>query len=209
MLFFVWVVVVSTTTANWFSRVRSLSRLENFSKPTATISIAGLAVLVGNDQPRRVLFFGLLGFLFCLLGDIALLKAVDSFLVGLSSFLLAHIAFMVAFFFLGLKKPEFAVIGLAIVALIVFAFGRTIVTKASATNSEMRAPVVAYLAVISTMTVAGWATGNIAATVGATLFVISDAILGWRAFVEEKRWMSLTVMMTYHGALVGLALSLR
>ena len=37
---------------------------------------------------------------------------------------------------------------------------------------------------------------------------VSDTLLVWRAFVEEKRWMSLMVMVTYHTALVCLALSL-
>jgi hypothetical protein len=31
-------------------------------------------------------------------------------------------------------------------------------------------------------------------------------VLGWRQFVTERRWMSVTVMVTYHLAIVGLAL---
>jgi hypothetical protein len=59
------------------------------------------------------------------------------------------------------------------------------------------------------MAVVGWATGRSAALVGCALFVASDAVLGWNRFVGQRRWMPVTVMATYHGALGGLALSLR
>ena len=54
----------------------------------------------------------------------------------------------------------------------------------------------------------GVATGRPAAIAGSALFVLSDSILGWRQFVGPKRWMPLAVMVTYHGALLGLALTL-
>ena len=69
-------------------------------------------------------------------------------------------------------------------------------------------PVRAYLAVISSMCVVGWATGNWLIMVGATAFIISDSILGWGQFVAERRWMHLAIMITYHVAIVSLALSL-
>ena len=74
-------------------------------------------------------------------------------------------------------------------------------------------PVQAYLAVISSMAVVGWATGRPAAIAGSALFVTSDAILGWRQFASSstsrgRSWMPLAIMVTYHAALVGLALSL-
>jgi len=47
-----------------------------------------------------------------------------------------------------------------------------------------------------------------AAIVGSALFVVSDSILGWRQFVAEHRWMPVAIMVTYHGALLGLALTL-
>ena len=38
--------------------------------------------------------------------------------------------------------------------------------------------------------------------------VYKRQILGWRAFVRTHTWMPVAVMVTYHGALIGLALSL-
>ena len=43
---------------------------------------------------------------------------------------------------------------------------------------------------------------------GATAFIISDSILGWGQFVVEKAWIHLAIMVTYHVAIVSLALSL-
>jgi len=62
--------------------------------------------------------------------------------------------------------------------------------------------------VIMSMAVVAATTGNAWGIVGAIAFVLSDTLLGWRAFVAEKPWMALAVMVTYHAALVGLALSL-
>ncbi|MCY7300748.1 MAG: lysoplasmalogenase, partial [Ilumatobacteraceae bacterium] len=86
--------------------------------------------------------------------------------------------------------------------------GRSIVSGAVAKDPALRTPVVAYLVVISAMTVCGWATGRNWVIAGSTLFVISDSLLGWRAFVRERPWMGVAVMVTYHGAIVSLALSL-
>jgi uncharacterized membrane protein YhhN len=69
-------------------------------------------------------------------------------------------------------------------------------------------PVRAYLIVISSMCVAGWATGNWLIMLGSTAFIISDSILGWGQFVTERRWMHLAIMVTYHAAIVSLAASL-
>ena len=43
---------------------------------------------------------------------------------------------------------------------------------------------------------------------GTTLFVVSDSLLGWRQFVRSHAWMAVAVMVTYHAAIVSLALSL-
>ena len=58
------------------------------------------------------------------------------------------------------------------------------------------------------MFVVGWATGNWLIMVGSAAFILSDSILGWGQFVFERRWMHLAIMVTYHVAIVSLALSL-
>jgi hypothetical protein len=43
---------------------------------------------------------------------------------------------------------------------------------------------------------------------GSAAFIVSDTILGWGQFVVERSWMHLAIMVTYHVAIVSLALSL-
>lgn len=202
------IVAAIAAASNWWSRWRDDARLELLSKPTATIAIGALAVLVADDVPTGALVAAIVGFACCLAGDIALLHAVDRFVVGLASFLLGHVAFVVMFVLLGLDEWAFGLIALVGVAAIALLVGRPIIAGARSSDPALAVPVQAYLAVISSMAVVGWATGRPAAIVGSALFVASDSILGWRQFVGARPWMPVAVMVTYHGALAGLALTL-
>ena len=148
----------------------------------------------------------------CLEGDIALLPAINNFVVGLASFLLGHLVFIVLF--VRFEMPHRGRGAIAIGAAVVLAAtaGRVIVRGAANKDASMRWPVVAYLVVISAMTICGWATGRAWVIAGTTLFVISDTLLGWGRFVGDDasndRWRSTAVMVTYHGAIAALALSL-
>lgn len=199
--------------ANWWSRWKDDERVEIVTKPLATIALASLAVAsatAGADEvPASALALALVGFALCLAGDVALLRAVDKFVLGLASFLLGHLAFVAMFVVLGLDEPWLALAALALVGMVAGTAGRRILAGAARESAALVWPVRAYLAVISSMAVVGWATGRWEAIAGSTLFVLSDSILGWGKFVDHRRWMSVAVMVTYHGALGGLALSLR
>jgi uncharacterized membrane protein YhhN len=201
--------------ANWWSRAVDgprADRVEAISKPTVTVAIgvlaAALAAGPGSDVPAGAAVAAVIGFVLCLVGDVALLPAVDRFVVGLGSFLAGHVAFVVMFVVLGLEAPWLGLVAVGLAVAIAVGVGRPVVRGARAVDPGLVGPVCAYLAVISTMTVVGWATGRPAAIVGSSLFVLSDSILAWRRFVRVWRWAPLAIMVTYHGALVGLALSL-
>lgn len=202
------IVAVVAAVSNWWSRWRDDDRVELISKPTATIAIGTLAMLVADDVPTGATVFAVIGFVCCLGGDVALLPAIDRFVVGLGSFLIGHVAFVVMFVFLGLDRWWLGLIALAGVTAVAVVVGRPIVAGARASDPGLAVPVQAYLAVISSMAVVGWATGRPAAIVGSSLFVLSDSILGWRQFVRGRPWMPVAVMATYHAALAGLALTL-
>jgi uncharacterized membrane protein YhhN len=203
------IVAVVCGAANWWSRWRDDARVELVSKPTATIAIGVLAVLVADDVSTAALAAAIVGFACCLAGDVALLPAVDKFVVGLGSFLVGHIAFVVMFVLLGLDRWWLGLLALVGVSAVAVFVGRPIVAGARAGDPAMVVPVQAYLAIISSMAVVGWATGRPAAIVGSSLFVLSDSILGWRQFIgSNRRWMPVAVMFTYHAALAGLALTL-
>jgi uncharacterized membrane protein YhhN len=189
---------------NWYSRWRPNDRLELVSKPLTTIGAIAIAALA--DGPRGATIATIVALTLCFVGDIALLPAVDRFVVGLVAFLLAHIAFVVMFAMRGFDRWRMAGVAIAGCALLLGTAAVPIVRGAVARGFGL--PVRAYLVVISSMCIVGWATGNWLIMLGSTAFIISDSILGWGQFVAERRWMHLAIMVTYHVAIVSLALSL-
>jgi hypothetical protein len=62
--------------------------------------------------------------------------------------------------------------------------------------------------VISLMLASAIGTGRILAIVGAGLFYCSDTLIAWTTFLKDHRWGKLAIIITYHLAQIGLALSL-
>jgi uncharacterized membrane protein YhhN len=191
---------------NWWTRVRPNTVLETVSKPLTTVLVMWVAIAA--DGPRAATILAIIGLVFCMLGDIALLDAIDRFVVGLVCFLVGHVVFIAMFATLHLPRPWWGLVLGAVLVVHAAIGGRRIVAGAAGKEPALKVPVIAYLVVILSMAVVAAMTGNWWGIAGASAFVLSDTLLGWRAFVEERRWMSPAVMITYHGALVGLALSL-
>lgn len=192
--------------ANWWSRWRSNDRVETWSKPLATILVIGLALASG--APTGHIVVGVIALVLCLAGDVALMPIIDNFVLGLVSFLLGHLVFIGLFAQYGWPKWWLGGVAAALAAVLVATAGRRIVAGAAAKDAGLRIPVLAYLTIISAMAICGWATGMGWVIAGTTLFVISDSLLGWRQFVQPHAWMAPAVMITYHGAIASLALSL-
>ena len=190
--------------ANWYSRWMLNVRVELISKPLTTVGAIAIAALAGGPRPATVV--AIIALTLCLVGDVALLPAVDQFVVGLAAFLLGHVAFVVMFVQRGLDRWPMA--GVAVIGCAVLLGTAAVPIVRGAATKGFGIPVRAYLVVISSMCVVGWATGNWLIMVGATAFIVSDSILGWGQFVAERSWMHLAIMITYHVAIVSLALSL-
>ena len=190
--------------ANWYSRWKLNAPVELISKPLTTLGAIAIAALAGG--PRSATIVAIIALTLCLVGDVALLPAVDQFVVGLAAFLLGHVAFIVMFVQRGLDRWPMASVAVVGCALLLGTAAVPIVRGAATKGFGI--PVRAYLVVISSMSVVGWATGNWLIMVGATAFIVSDSILGWGQFVAERTWMHLAIMVTYHAAIVSLALSL-
>ena len=190
--------------ANWWSRLRHDDRVEAWSKPLVTTSLLAAALTIDASPDSARVWF-VLGLVACLVGDIALLPAVDSFLAGLGAFWIGHAIFSVGALTINVDRvwTVIPVVGLSL-GVGVFAGPRIV------RGSGSLAPAVGlYLGVIAVMAVLVGATGRIAGMVGAMSFVVSDAMLGWNRFVRKERWANVAVMMTYHAALTGLVLTLR
>jgi uncharacterized membrane protein YhhN len=190
--------------ANWWSRVKQNDRVELVTKPLTTVGAIAIAATAGGPHAATVV--AVIALALCLVGDVALLPVIDRFVVGLAAFLLGHIGFIVMFAELGFDRWRVAGVAIAGCALLLGTVAVPIVRGAAVRGFGI--PVRAYLVVICAMCIAGWATGNSLIMVGSAAFIISDTILGWGQFVAERAWMHVAIMVTYHTAIVALALSL-
>jgi uncharacterized membrane protein YhhN len=129
------------------------------------------------------------------------------FLLGLASFLLGHIAYVIGMAS-DLDSWAFVAIGLLVVMAAGGVVAPRVVGGVRTTSPELVVPVLAYMAVISTMVVFSFGRGSAVGIVGALLFYASDAILAWNRFVTPSRTLQIAVMVTYHLAQLGLVLSL-
>jgi len=161
----------------------------NFAfKPLATLCVIAWAVL-GRSDDGLVKRWIVIGLVFSLAGDVALLWPGQGFLAGLVAFLLGHLAYLFALTrrvrFLA-SAPAFGV--WAILAASVVA------SLWSGVPAPLRAPVLVYVCALAAMAAqatsvwlarrgradaAHWRT----VAIGGALFVLSDAILATDKFV--------------------------
>ena len=196
--------------ANWWSRWRDHRPTELWTKPLTMVALIGVAIALEPADPAVRGWF-VAALVLSLAGDVFLLGDDRWFVAGLAAFLAGHLAYTGGFVVAALDDgwrwwP--VAIAAGAVALLVIVIGRRIVAGAARRDRALRIPVVAYLTVISLMLLAAAGAGNAWAIAGATLFVVSDTILGWRQFVTPRPWMAPAVMVTYHLAQAGLVLSL-
>lgn len=186
----------------------------NLAKPTALILLMFVAWLPNGlqDKPQTWLVRAL-GLSW--VGDVLLLYP-GLFLPGLVAFLLAHICY---FKLLIMDAPVFSsrtalwrcVIAGALMYALLFFNGLPI---------NMRIPVAVYVTVIALMAAQAWGrsthlkdSGSVWTAIGATLFMLSDAVLAIDRFVIPLPYAGLWVLATYYVAqalmVTGLLRSLR
>jgi len=124
------------------------------------------------------------------LGDACLAQEGEiSFLAGLGSFLLAHIAYAVIFFTRGSGWEAASIVVLAAIIVFSLAYGSFLVRKAG----QLAVPVAIYVLAIAVMGF-GAATYGGLVLLGAASFMASDAILGAEKFVlaDDHRLLNLS-----------------
>jgi alkenylglycerophosphocholine hydrolase len=148
-------------------------------------------------KPAPAMRLIVIGLFFCMLGDgfIAV-----SFVAGLGSFLIGHVFYLMGFIKMSsMNKIRFA--ALLPIALYSFFIGRQLISPLQTEgNAGLVIPVVAYMLVISLMALTAILTGNLWATAGSILFVISDSILSWNMFVSAIPYSDVLIMTTYYSA---------
>lgn len=175
------------------------------AKPLATVLLIGHALRRGADEPRARRWI-LAGLTLSLAGDVALLWPKEGFLPGLIAFLLAHLAYIVAFHGrvrFGSRWPPFALYAL-IAALVLAALWPGV-------PAALQIPVLLYVLCLGSMAAQaavvwlaarGMSTESLARSgaIGGALFMLSDALLATNKFAGPLPLASLWVLASYWAA---------
>lgn len=158
--------------------------LRTAGKPFASVGFLVAAIGFGALESRygKIVFTGLI---LGALGDVFLLGSARQFFIGgLVSFLLGHVAYVVAFASLGISTTE-ALMAAVVMAVVMFFVGRWVFPHAP----EMRIPIGVYMMVIALMCVAAvgaWGAGAPwMIPVGAVMFTASDIAVVRDRFISR------------------------
>jgi uncharacterized membrane protein YhhN len=157
-------------------------------KPLTTTLILAIACLPAVGVESLYQWAIVVGLVFSLAGDVFLMLPHDRFIAGLIAFLLAHIAYIVAF-------TSGAPLGTAPWILVPIALIAAVILRVLWPGlGRLKVPVTVYVIVIVVMTWAAAArtvvlpsTATVLAAVGAVLFLASDAILALNRFGKPFR----------------------
>jgi uncharacterized membrane protein YhhN len=225
---------LAAAVADWVAVARGSKRAEFVLKPLPMLLLICATIAFRTDEAAVRFDFTVAALVLSLAGDVFLMVPTDLFVSGLASFLMAHIAYVVAFTVAvvgpyavvqtsqAVYEPDRlllpgAVAVVAVLAVAVALFVRIRRGIVSSGHAELVVPVAVYVLAISAMVVSALMTlgrpswsvaGRTYAIGGALLFFVSDALIGWTRFVKAYRWGPVAIMATYHLGQVALVLGL-
>jgi len=180
----------------------NLETLHYVSKPLVVLSLLIFFFLRSSGLNRIIKNLINLALVFSLIGDIALLFENQNpiyFIIGLASFLLAHVMYVLAF--LKHRDPKKNPVGFILFMLVYATFLFYILKDGL---GDLLIPVVVYMFVILSMaTTAFLRTKHINVLsynwvfIGSVLFMISDSILAVNKFYQAFSFSSIAIMLTY------------
>jgi uncharacterized membrane protein YhhN len=198
---------------DWVAVVRGWKRVEYVAKPLTMVVLIGLLAFVGGFRSVPLVCFTL-GIFLSLAGDVFLLINITRFstrwfMLGLASFLLAHVAYIVG---LNIPLPDVSPLWSLGLALLLSLSAARILRRIVAGVRQkglrrLAMPVAIYGTVITLMLLsavltlyrADWATSAAGwVSLGAFLFYLSDILLAWDKFVNPIKNGRLANMITYH-----------
>lgn len=197
---------VAVAVADWVVIARENRRAEYVLKPLTMVILIAAAIVMEGPDPAAARWWVIAALLASLCGDVFLMLE-DLFIPGLVSFLVAHLLYVGAFVAMGLEAMPF-VLGAALVAVLIRVIGVKMIAGASRTDRTFGIAVAAYVSVISLMVAFAFGTTRWWVIIGALLFYISDAFIGWSRFVATFPQQRLAIMTTYHLGQIGLVLGL-
>ncbi len=210
--------VAAFALVDWIAVGTKRRGLEYVFKPVTTATLLSIAFFQGilpaledSGAYDRLFVAILVALAFSLAGDVFLMLDERWFLAGLSSFLLAHVAYIAAFWPLRWTSTV-AIAAVAVAACSVSVFS---VLRRHIVDDALLGSVFIYMLAISTMVVTAISFGlgrggayGYAVVAGALFFYCSDALIGWHRFVRPLRWAPVAIMVTYHLGQSGLVLAL-
>lgn len=180
----------------------SLSTWHYFTKPSLLTVLIVYFYFNSKNLTSRTKITTLIALVFSLMGDIFLMfvdLSPNFFMLGLVSFLLAHVFYIVIFW--KQRNTKTNPVGL-IAILIMYAIGLLYLLKNSL--GDLLIPVIFYIVVILAMVIAAFLRRGKVSKIsfflvflGAILFVISDSILALNKFYMPLRFSSISIMLTY------------
>lgn len=210
-----WVAIAvagSFAIGDWVAVGRERKMLEYVCKPLTMVAFIAAAIeLEPVDSSQRAWFVAAL--VFSMLGDIFLmlpdrdLGPADTFTLGLASFLLGHIAYVVGFLGRGVGST-WVIVALLATPPILMVIGGPVIRGARAQDPRLGVAVTVYMVVLVVMLDVAWWSGVATAMAGALLFVASDAMIGWSRFVKAFRHHRIAIIVTYHLAQAFLVVSI-
>ena len=170
------------------------------------LALIGVAAALHPTHADRRTWF-IVAVALSMLGDVFLMLPRDLFVAGLTSVLLAHLAYLVGFRLHGGSAAAWGAAALVVLAVDAV-LARPVLVAVRRSHRDLLVPVVAYMLVISAMVSAALATVVALAIGGAALFLASDTLIAWNRFLRPRPWMPLAIIVTYHVGQTGLVLSL-
>lgn len=190
---------VIAAAADWWAVHRDRPFVEIAAKPLVLLFLAGAVALDASSVTQWAVVVALV---LSLIGDVLLLPAIDRFVGGLAAFLAAHVAFIVAFAAeitagpVGERWQLIAGVVLAIAFWVVV--GRRIIAASAGRDPVLGRAVTSYVGALTLMVMLGVGVGAPLAAIGATVFAVSDAVLGWNRFVAPIESGRLLTHIPYH-----------
>ena len=206
MLFMLAPIVLSAL-LDWYAVYKGWKKLEFILKPL-TMVLLFIFLFVNTDGLSGVTIWFGIGIILSMAGDIFLMLPKEQFIAGLVAFLLAHLAYIIGF---NQTLPPFnlaALIWAVLLGIIAAQLHKQILVGLIKQGKEsLQKPILAYMAVIAIMLLSAlitlsrpeWDTrAAITVSIGAALFVLSDAILVWNKFVQPIKNGRVMNIAAYH-----------
>jgi uncharacterized membrane protein YhhN len=187
---------------DWGAVSQRLFRVEYILKPLTLVLliVAAISADLGAGQPWVIaaLVFGLLG-------DVGLMLSSDDaatpdarFLLGLGSFLVGHICYMVGFARHGVHTLNVLAGVLVVGGAAALTLPQVLGGARRLAGQELMVVVAAYAVMLAGMAVLAVGTGSLATAAGGLLFLASDTAIAYERFVKKIPRGPMVVIVTYH-----------